>query len=130
MARMDLSDRTVFGEDIDFVDAISSQDEEKKAEKSITKERTLKPGAKPKRFKIDAQNRVIIVQIALAAAMIALFLAVKFLFPTLHETLSGQYDDFNSKPPIFDLSNIKQIVAPETALILPDDGPWCSADLC
>lgn len=134
MARMDLSDNRIFGDDIDHWDSapasktepalkaepVSKTEPNSETEITSKTEKSAKSPGQPKRKRIDAQDRVVLIQAILAVMVILLFLAVKFVFPKLHETLSKQYAEFNAKPPIFDLDDIKRLVTPAAAFTITD----------
>jgi hypothetical protein len=58
----------------------------------------------------DTQDRVAAAQIYLSLAALAAILAVKFLFPGLMSLLDGQYREFVTPPPVWDLEGIKRII--------------------
>lgn len=99
MGKMDLSEISEFGK-------------EEKEEDSSKQDQNRNPGlehAKKKKRKTDAQDRVVAAQIYFALAVILAFAAVKFVFPDFYATLQQQYEDFVTRPPVWDLDSLKEI---------------------
>jgi len=60
--------------------------------------------------KFGPKDRIMMTQTYFALIILAVVIAVKILLPDLFETMCGQYLDFVTKPPVWDLDGITRIM--------------------